>query len=58
MTDDETMLETCIKCKHMTMEASLGMPYFICDKEMDMENEVCEGFDSDKDEHEDAFNHR
>ena len=58
MSSDDTRLETCIKCKHMTMEAPMGMPYFICDMNLDMENEACEGFTGEGDPHETAFNHR
>ena len=39
----DTGLETCIKCKHMTMEAPLGMPYFICDMNLDIEADECLG---------------
>ena len=58
MTDYDTGLETCIKCKHMTMDAPMGIPYFICHMDMGMENEQCKGFASDRehDEHEDCFN--
>ena len=58
MTDDDTRLETCIKCKHMTMEAPLGMPYFICDMNLDMEADKCLGFEGEGDQQETALNHQ